>query len=299
MKTRLVNTAFWLAWNAMWLIPRPVVRHVLDAISSMTVKRQRQGVRQLAMNIGRMADLADDDPRLAELTRDAFRSYLRYYSEVFTLPRWSKARVVAHVRAINAQGLSSAVAQGGAIIAAPHSGNWDWAAAWAAATYGPVATVAERLKPESLYRQFVRARQALGVRVAALTGDGSTYDFLVANLAQGHLVALLADRDITRTGIGVTFADHPTRLPAGPALLAIETGKPLFTCATHYDADTLVIVFAGPIPVDSSPCTSRERVARAKEVTQAVAASFETLIRDQPQAWHQMQPVWPDLLAAR
>src|SRR3982751_2396033 len=42
----------------------------------------------------------------------------------------------------------------GAIVALPHAGNWDIAGAWAAAKGWPLVAIAERLRPEGLYRRF-------------------------------------------------------------------------------------------------------------------------------------------------
>ena len=53
----------------------------------------------------------------------------------------------------------------------PHSGNWDAAGVWFVDFLGgPFMTVAERLKPESLYRRFLDYRESLGFRVVPLTG---------------------------------------------------------------------------------------------------------------------------------
>src|SRR3712207_8404340 len=44
----------------------------------------------------------------------------------------------------------------GLILALPHSGNWDAAGVWLVDWLGgPFTTVAERLRPESLYRRFL------------------------------------------------------------------------------------------------------------------------------------------------
>ena len=40
----------------------------------------------------------------------------------------------------------------GVVLALPHSGNWDMAGVWMVQEHGTFTTVAERLKPESLYR---------------------------------------------------------------------------------------------------------------------------------------------------
>ena len=49
--------------------------------------------------------------------------------------------------------------------------------------------------------------------------------------------ALMADRDLTRNGVQVDFFGEPTRMPAGPARLAIETGAALLPTHRWYEKD--------------------------------------------------------------
>ena len=71
----------------------------------------------------------------------------------------------------------------GAIIALPHMANWDLAGAWACLTGMPVSTVAERLRPEALFDRFVAYREALGMEVIALTGQGNPLSALRTSIA--------------------------------------------------------------------------------------------------------------------
>lgn len=130
-----------------------------------------------------------------------------------------------------------------------------------------------------------------------LKGEGGTYEFLREHLNQGRLVALLGDRDVAKSGMGVGFFGHRAPLPIGAALLALDTGRPLFTCATWYEGEKLVIAFDPEIVFDRSPAHGRDRLRRAQEITQQVAANFELHIREHVENWHQLQLVWPDLVA--
>ena len=58
----------------------------------------------------------------------------------------------------------------GAVLALPHSGNWDMAGVWLAQTFGTFTTVNERLKPESLYNRFIAYRESLGFEMLPLIG---------------------------------------------------------------------------------------------------------------------------------
>ena len=110
-------------------------------------------------------------------------------------------------------------------------------------------------------------------------------------------MALLGDRDVAKSGMGNQFFGHRASLPIGAALLALDTGRPLFTCAPWYDGDNLVITFDTEIVFDRSPVQGRDRLRRAQEVTKQIAENFERHIRSHPENWHQLQPIWPDLVA--
>ena len=109
-------------------------------------------------------------------------------------------------------------------------GNWDHAGAWASLVRRRrFTTVAERLRPESLYERFVAYREGLGMEVLPLTGgDGDLLDMLRQRLRAGRLVCLLADRDLrAQRRRRSSFFGEPTRMPAGPAVLALRTGAAL------------------------------------------------------------------------
>ncbi len=98
------------------------------------------------------------------------RSYGRYWMEVFRLPAISPERILRDMR-INAdaeQALSDAEHGQGVIFALPHMGNWEVAGAYVVARGIKFATVAERLKPESLFDMFLKFREGLGMEVLPL-----------------------------------------------------------------------------------------------------------------------------------
>ena len=116
----------------------------------------------------------------------------------------------------------------GVVLAMPHSGNWDMAGVWLVQNYGTLTTVAERLKPESLYNRFIEYRESLGFELLPLTGgERPPFEVLANGCGTTGWSCLMADRDLTRSGVQVDFFGEPTRMPAGPAKLAIETGAAL------------------------------------------------------------------------
>jgi KDO2-lipid IV(A) lauroyltransferase len=298
LKSRIIDLGYWLGWNALWVMPSRWAYYLFDQAAKIVWHKETQSIKQLELNLSRVLECSPDDPRIRPLSLQAMQSYMRYYCETFMLPRWSDEQLIGKVRTENSEQVLNALKSGGAVLTLPHLANWDWAGAWAARHFGSLCTVAERLRPEGVFQKFMKARESRGITLMPLTGDGGTYEFLREHVNQGRLVALLGDRDVAKSGMGVEFFGYRTPLPIGAALLALDTGRPLFTCAPWYDGDELVISFDSEIVFDRSPVQGRDRLRRAQEVTKLVAANFEQHIRSHPENWHQLQPVWPDLVAS-
>jgi KDO2-lipid IV(A) lauroyltransferase len=297
LKSTAIDTSYWLGWHLFWRLPTRFSFWFFDKSAILVWKREIMGVRQLELNLARVHGYQEFDPRIRELSLLAMQSYMRYYCETFLLLRWSEEKILRTVRPENVEPLHTALKSGGAVLALPHLANWDLAGAWAALYFGSVCSVAERLRPEGVFQKFLAMRAALGVKLMPLTGEGGTYEFLRDHVNQGELVALLGDRDVAKSGMSNEFFGHRAALPIGPALLALDTGRPLFTCAPWYDGETMVITFDNEIEFDRTPVQGRERLRRAQEVTAQVLSNFETHIAAHSSNWHQLQPIWPDLVA--
>jgi phosphatidylinositol dimannoside acyltransferase len=231
---------------------------------------------------------------LDRLTRDALRSYARYWLEAFRLPVLPPERIVGRMHVREEHNLRDAHAAGkGTILALPHSGNWDHAGAWLVLTGVPFTTVAERLKPAALYDLFVAFREGLGFEVLAATGgDRPPFDVLVERLEAGAMLCLLADRDLTPSGVPVTFFGAKATMPAGPAALALRTGAALIPTTLWYEGDAVNgswgALTAAPIAHTDIPT-----------MTQAMADAFAEQIAEHPQDWHMLQRLWHDDLESR
>ncbi len=166
----------------------------------------------------------------------------------------------------------------------PHSGNWDMAGVWMVQHFGTFTTVAERLKPESLYQRFIDYRESLGFEMLPLTGgERPPFEVLTERLRDNGIVALMADRDLTRSGVQVDFFGEPTRMPAGSAKLAIETGAVVLPTHCYNTPDSWVFDVTGPLDTSSGDITA---------ITQAMADRFAKGIAAHPEDWHMLQPQW-------
>lgn len=287
LRDRATEEAFRAAWFGIRHLPEPAARSAFMAIADRSTRRNGRGVQQLRSNLAQVRpDLTP--AQLDSLVRSGMRSYLRYWMEAFRLPSWSVERVRRDFILDNADLLDAAMAAGRGVIMVPgHLANWDLGGAWAADRYGGFTTVAERLKPEGLFRQFLAYRETLGMEVLPL-GDPDLVRTLARRLKSGRMVALLGDRDLGGNGVTVDFLGAPARLPAGPALLSLMTGAPVLPIGLWYDGDrTLGHVHD---PIVGEPDTDRQ--AQIQVMTQALADSLGAAIRRHPQDWHVLQRVW-------
>ena len=286
----LVSFGFGAGWSAVRRMPEKTAYSMFERIADTMWARRGGSVRRLESNLRRVApDATDEEIRL--LSRDGMRSYMRYWCEAFRLPGWSRERIVDSIRIIDDHYLADGLATGrGVVVALPHMGNWDHAGAWATLAHSHVVTVAERLKPEDLYEKFLAFRRGLGMDVIPLTGGEPVFPYLSQKLHEGNLVALLGDRDLSNSGIPVTFFGSKAKFPAGPAALAVDTGAVLLTAQLYLEDGHNVVRFFPPVEVP----TEGERSRRIFRTTQLVADQIEVSIRERPTDWHMLQRLWVD-----
>ncbi|GAA0924152.1 phosphatidylinositol mannoside acyltransferase [Streptomyces thermoalcalitolerans] len=289
LRDRLTDGLYGLGWSTVKKLPEPVAVQLGRTLADLTFRQGGRGVRQLARNYARVVPDATPE-RLAELTRAGMRSYLRYWMESFRLPAWSAERIRAGFEPKGLHHLTDGLAAGkGVVLALPHLANWDLAGAWVTTELGiPFTTVAERLRPETLYDRFVAYREGLGMEVLPHSG-GSAFGTLARRLRDGGLVCLVADRDLSASGLEVEFFGETARMPAGPALLALQTGARLLPATLWYDDSPVMRGCVHP-PIEV-PATGT-RAEKASVMTQALADAFATGIAEHPEDWHMLQRLW-------
>ncbi|MFE9807057.1 phosphatidylinositol mannoside acyltransferase [Streptomyces sp. NPDC005548] len=289
LQDRLADGAYALGWSTVKKLPEPVAVRLGRTIADLVWKKRGKGVLRLESNYARVVPDATPE-RLAELSKAGMRSYLRYWMESFRLPAWSADRVRGGFEPKDLHHLTDGLAAGkGVILALPHMANWDLAGAWVTTKLEtPFTTVAERLKPESLYDRFVAYREGLGMEVLPHSG-GTAFGTLARRLRDGGLVCLVAERDLSSSGVEVRFFGEATRMPAGPALLAQQTGAALLPVTLWYDDST---VMQGRVHPPVEVPASGTRAEKTSVMTQAMADAFATGIADHPEDWHMLQRLW-------
>jgi lauroyl/myristoyl acyltransferase len=289
VKDGAADAAYALGWAAVRRMPEPAARAMFRLIADRTWRRRGRGVRQLEKNLRRVVGDGPSDEALRALSRRCLRSYLRYWMEAFRLPSMSRERILSGMHITGVESIYKELDSGRGVVAAlPHMGNYDHAGAWIALSGTPFTTVMERLKPESLYDRFVAYRAGLGMEVLPATGGGDVFGTLAGRLEEGRLVCLVADRDLTASGVEVDFFGRAAKLPAGPAALAMRTGAALMPVTLWYEGDDWGARVHEEIPVPAEG----DRDEQIHAMTQSLAHAFQQSVAAHPEDWHMLQRVW-------
>ncbi|GBL33085.1 phosphatidylinositol mannoside acyltransferase [Actinomycetota bacterium] len=270
------------------VLPEKSAYKLADYVSDRIYKKNGKGIKRLRGNYGRVMPEYSSQ-KLEELTKLGMRSYLRYWFDTFRLSKWSKNRIISTTQVIRENLLRDPIQfKQGCIVALPHAGNWDHAAAYFCSTGITLTAVVEKLKPEAIFKKFLAYRESIGIE--AISHKEKTIPILTERLQAGKLIALVADRDMSRNGIEVNFFGKTSKMPSGPAILAIKTGAPLITAYVGYTPGGIEIIFDETL----KPTNSGSEEEQIKIITQSMADNFAKRIKENPVDWHMLQRIWVD-----
>jgi KDO2-lipid IV(A) lauroyltransferase len=233
---------------------------------------------------------ARDARVLERLVVDAFRHDTRYYLEILRVPSLTPAIFDSRVVVETPETVEAAFVGGSVIFVSPHLGPIELPALYLAHRSGRTFVgPMETLDDPPLQAWFEQSRGRMGVRVVGLR---TARRALMAAVRAGEPIGIVADRDIGGGGLEVPLFGSPAPLPIGPALIAIETGAPLYAVGVRRLPDQRVAGRLLPVSV-ATDGTRRERIAATLT---AMAVAFESLIADAPEQWSAVFfPIWPDL----
>ena len=268
----MIAYAYLIGWRLLRFMPERLAYRLFYSIGDYVYRKNGKGIRRLRSNMAKVSGLTD--VKLEDLTKDAMQSYMRYWCDTFRFPDWSKLRIMENVELVNGEVLLDQLDAGrGAVVALPHSGNWDHAAAYFLGRGYKVITVAERLKPERLFKAFLDFREKIGLEV--LSTDMRTIPTLIKRAKEGYIIALVADRDLSSNGVEVNFFDGIAKMPAGPSLIAERAEVDLIGAFITYTPNGIRIVFE-----------------KLDKNVQSEADFFARNLKKNPVDWHMLQRIW-------
>jgi KDO2-lipid IV(A) lauroyltransferase len=247
-----------------------VLASVVAALEYRLSPRRREAVLANLTEIGLAGHPSLDHPVARERTaRAVFRSYHRFVVEFLAQRRWTRHAWDGGFRFHGMEVLYGALASGrGAVIAAPHLGNWELAGL-ALARLGFRVHVVTGMQLNPVLHAAVRAlKEKSGIAVST-PEDG--FVPLLDTLRRGGLVVLLVDGDVSTRRVTARFFGRAVPFPAGPALLARRAKAPLLHAHAERAGDGHRISFDGwdlpdrALPLGRDLARLTERVAAAQE----------------------------------
>ena len=234
---------------------------------------------------------ATDPDALERLVRASFRHAARYYLEVARAGAYDIETALSRVELDDEDEVRHTLQSGNpVIIVGMHFGAIELPVVLLSHLVGHSVTAPmEAVTDPALQRWFVSSRSRVGVNIVPIANARRS---LLRALRAGESVGLVADRDLTHSGIDVPFFGHPAPIPAGPSLLALETGATIYVSAARRTRDGGYRARLIRVPTPETG-TRRERMV---SLTAAIASGFESILADGPeQWWGAFHPIWPDL----
>jgi lauroyl/myristoyl acyltransferase len=235
---------------------------------------------------------ATNPRRLETLLREAFRHHARYYVELARAPRFTTDYVIDAIGVETpAEVREWLIPNRAMILVGMHFGAIEFPGLLAVAKLGRIVAPMETVANARIQRYVYSTRATIGVRIITLEEAGE----LIAALRRGEAVGLVADRDITHAGIEVEMFGAKTRIPAGPAVLAAESGAPMCVTGVRRAGRGRYLgkLYGVPVPEGAS------RREKSRMIVREEARLFERLISDAPEQWLALfHSVWPDIESA-
>ncbi len=290
MKHLIAYYGFRFAAAIFGAFPEPWMRYTGEWMGRRGAARRSNKRPLLRGHMRRVMGPDVSDTEIESAVNRMYESYGRYWAETLWLrPRRHKA-VSSRVERIGFEHVFKAMDDGrGIIFALPHLGSWEVAGLIADEIGAPVLAVAEDLPNGRITKWFVDVRNQLGIDIV-LTTDPQRRSKLIRTLKKGKVIALLADRDVTGSGLTAEFFGEETKMPAGPVGLAILTGAALIPVGVYFKEGAGHRIEVHP-PVDIPEQESRDQAVAVGAVL--MARKLEEIIARDPAQWHLFQPNWP------
>jgi KDO2-lipid IV(A) lauroyltransferase len=276
---------------------------VAAGVVSVSAGRGLEGLRDNLRHV-----LPDaDEAALRKVVRRNVRNLVRSWIDVMEMGRARRSDdLTARVHPVDVDNMLTPLSRGrGAVIISLHLGSWELGLAAWNHRFGQMAVIAEKLEPPQLFERIVAARRRLGVQVipidvaamrcgepevARRAGAAALRDAYRV-LRGGGMVAVAIDRDLTGTGQPFPLFGGEVSIPVGAIDIAIRTGAaivPVFLLRSGRRGD-LVVAPCHPELVYDPDAPREEEVRR---VTGELLEIVETVIREHPEQWHVLDPIW-------
>lgn len=272
------------AWN--WLLDAVIVGAI--AVLRWAPRRPAMG---LGAGLGRLAGaLSTSKRRRAQLNlgragaadpRSVCHNACRQIGRTLLEMLWlfsrtaEQARGCMHIEGLDA--LRQAAAEGrGVLLVSGHLANWELVPLAAAQVGLPVAVVARQMKTRRLEQRLIDFRRRCAVRTLIRGRSGAALTAL-RWLSRGGVLGCMMDRASGGQRMIVPFLGGSTKVPTGPAELALRSGAAVVLGAARRRDDGTTQVTFRRLLTGEATC--------ADELARRISDEVESEIRSRPDQW--------------
>ncbi|BCS54826.1 lysophospholipid acyltransferase family protein [Geobacter sp. SVR] len=249
-------------------------------------REQRRGVRaNLRVVTGQ--------ERVELLVLKTFYKFARNWTDIMLTMRLRGERLFSLIgRTSDDRPLVEALARGnGAILCAPHLGNWELGGLGLADRGYPINVLTFREPDEKVNAQRELLRRERGIRFIYVDRDDTSPLAIIEAvnaLRRNEVLAILGDRDGSSHTRTMEFFGRPTPIPLGASYLALASGAPVIPVFVLLEGGRYATIMEKAISFgngsgrDEAIRTGMERLLRV----------FEDYIRRYPDQWYNFFDYW-------
>lgn len=228
-----------------------------------------------------------NDAEAHKIARELYRNFAKYLVDFFRFEKIDKSFLAKFVKVEGIEYIERARDSGnGVIVISAHMGNWELGGHMMPLLGYPISAVVLTHKNKKVNEFFTKQRRVGSVEPIEI---GLSLRACYNILKNKGFLALLGDRDFSRSGIVADFFGKPALLPKGPAVFGYKTGARIVPCfMVREPDDTFRMIFDEPI----IPDTANTRDAEVRRLIDLIARMMEKYIVRYPNQWYAFKPIW-------
>lgn len=242
----------------------------------------------IARNIFNVVWPEIDPIKIRHIVRCVIKNTIKNYIDLILLPRKKFSELE---RCISVQGQDNfieAIAKGkGVVLVTAHLGCFDVSAQILTKYSKSITILVEPLQPSVLLNYIISLRNCNGINV--LPARSGALRIMLQSLRKGEVVLFACDRDITGDGVNASFFGKTTKLPSQAVKIAMRTGScvvPVFNYRLDNDHYRIY--------VEPAIDLVRNGTGAVLQNIQQIAQVMENYIRERPEQWVVLSPIWED-----
>lgn len=245
--------------------------------------------RRAVVNNIRIVTGENNQKILNKSAYQVYGNFAKYLVDFFRFSKIDDEYIKKYIKLENLDYIDTILKKGkGMIVLTAHLGNWELGGVILPKLGYSLNAIALNHKEKSVNKFFLKQRSIGGAKFIPL---GASVRKAFECLSSNEILAILADRDFSKSGLKVDFFGKQSIIPKGPAILSLKLGSPLVPgFMIREKDDTFRFVFAPA--VDFSPSGNMDKDVTA--LTQACIKTLEKYIVRYPNQWYMFKKFWED-----